>query len=64
MKTKKATYAGYTGKKQWKVTHPNYKDSATVTAPDSTSAVVAAAQARGTDWTAYSFYAYAVATPI
>ena len=46
MKTKilKATYEGYTGKKLWKVTHPDYKESVTACAPDSQAAIVAAAK--------------------
>ena len=62
-KTLKATYEGYAGKKLWKVTHPNYKASVTVSAPDSQSAIVAAAAALGTDWTAYAFCAYAKVSP-
>ena len=65
MKTKilKATYEGYTGKKHWKVTHPDYKESVTACAPDSQAAIVAAAKALNTEWTAYRFYAFAEVSP-
>lgn len=58
------TYEGYTGKKTWKVNHPKKKKAVTVKAPDSQTALVAAAEAFDMKWTAYDYYAFAVVTPI
>lgn len=56
-------FDGYTGTKRWYVRHPAFSNSLTVAAPDSDSAMKAAADFWGQPFTAYAFYAYATATP-
>lgn len=54
-RTKSKTYEGYRGTKRFLVWHPKF-GAVRVTAPDSDSAMVTAANIWGTKWTALDFY--------
>lgn len=53
-----AVYPDYTGRKTFHVSHPSFRNDVRVRAPNKQAAVVAAAMAWNTRWTAYEFYAY------
>lgn len=65
MKNRKtrARYERYDGARRYSVSHPTYK-SLTVTAPDENSAIVAAAERWGAQWTKYDFYSLCEVKPI
>ena len=54
---RKTTFTDYRGDLRWTVKHPDH-GSVTVTAPDETAAIVAAAQFWRTAWTKVQFYAF------
>lgn len=58
-----AVFGTYTGKKRWIVEHPRHKTSCTVAAPDSDSAICAAADYWNERWTALEFYSNCTVRP-
>lgn len=57
-----ASFESYKGKKRFCVSHPEHASPLRVAAPSETTAIVAAAQAWGSRWQEYSFYAYCEVT--
>lgn len=54
-----AVFSGYTGKRRWMVIHERMTPNTVyVAAPNESAAIVAAADAWHTKWTAIDFYAY------
>ena len=53
-----AVYKDYSGKKRFRVEHPDVSYPMFIAAPDENSAIVAAAERLGRRWNEYAFYAY------